>query len=92
MFPFRICLFSILISVAFPLAAQSAERPNLVAASACAIDADSGRVFFEKNIDEQRPVASTQKLLTALIIAEAGNLDEMIPVKRTDGQVQPRNL
>jgi len=89
---FRVLIFAALVSVACSVAAQSAGEPQLVAASACAIDANSGRVVFEKNIDEQRPVASTQKLLTALIIAEAGNLDEMIPVMKTDGQVQPRNL
>lgn len=47
---------------------------------------------YGKNIDEKRPVASTQKLLTALIIAESGELDKKIPVMRTDGQVPPRNI
>lgn len=65
---------------------------RLVAESAMAVRLDQRLVVYSKNIDEQRPVASTQKLLTALIIAEAGNLDEKIPVRRTDGQVQPRNL
>lgn len=74
------------------LLAEPIPGPELVAASACAIDASTGRLLFEKNVDEQRPVASTQKLLTALIIAESGNLDEMIRVASTDGQVQPRNI
>lgn len=73
--------------------AQEAVQPlQVVAESAIAVRVDKRLLTFSKNIDEKRPVASTQKLLTALIIAEAGGLDDRIPVKRTDGQIQPRNL
>lgn len=65
---------------------------EIVAKSALAIRLDTSVVVFAKNIDEKRPVASTQKLLTALLIAEAGNLDARVAVQRTDGQVPPRNL
>ena len=75
-----------------PLVAVPITEPILVAESVVAIDATQGKVLYEKNSEEKRPVASTQKLLTALIISQAGNLDEKIPVKSTDGQVQPRNL
>lgn len=66
--------------------------PEIVAESAMAINANTGQVLMAKNIDQKRPVASTQKLLTALIIAESGDLEERITVQRTDGQIQPRNL
>lgn len=66
--------------------------PQLFAESAMAIDAVTGQVLLAKNIDQKRPVASTQKLLTALIIAESGNLDSRISVEKTDGMIQPRNL
>lgn len=65
---------------------------ELVAESALAIRIDTSLVVYAKNIDEKRPVASTQKLLTALLIAESGDLDSRIAVARTDGQVPPRNL
>lgn len=68
------------------------SRIALVADSALAIRLDTQIVTYAKNIDKKRPVASTQKLLTALIIAESGELDKKIPVMRTDGQVPPRNL
>jgi len=79
-----------------PEVAVSVEGPlsdiTLVAESALAIRVDTQTVTYGRNIDEKRPVASTQKLLTALIIAESGELDKKIPVMRTDGQVPPRNI
>ncbi|MEM7601109.1 MAG: serine hydrolase [Verrucomicrobiota bacterium] len=73
-------------------AQQAVPRVQLAAESAMAVRLDQRILTFSKNIDEKRPVASTQKLLTALIVAESGRLDEKIAVKRTDGQIEPRNL
>lgn len=67
-------------------------QPTVTAQSVFAVDARDGRIIYKKNISEQRPVASTQKLLTALIIAESGDLDRKVPVKSTDGKVEPRNI
>ncbi len=94
MISFRILFFGLVWSVlCCPLIAQDRPaQPPLIAASALSIDAETGRVIYTKNIDEKRPVASTQKLLTALIIAESGKLDERITVEKTDGMIQPRNL
>ena len=54
-----------------PAGAVSARR-------AYVIDAVSGRVLFEKNADEQSLIASTTKIMTALIVCEQCNvLDRM---------------
>ncbi len=45
------------------------------------VDARTGAVLHEKNADQPRPAASTQKLLTALIIAETGYLDRPVRVE-----------
>lgn len=66
--------------------------PRISAASAIVVDARSGRVLHEVNADQQRPVASTQKLLTALIVAESGNLDELVTVAAPDTWCEPSML
>ncbi len=52
------------------------------AAGAVLMDAESGRVLYEHDAHTPRLIASTTKLLTALVAVErAGDLDEVIAVK-----------
>ena len=52
------------------------------AASAILMDAESGRVLYELDAHHPRLIASTTKLLTALVAAEqAEDLDEVVTVK-----------
>jgi len=69
-----------------------ASAPVTIASSAMMIDAKSGTVLFFKNPDVERPVASTQKLLTALLIAEHGGLDRAVRVSEEDCAVEPTKL
>ena len=48
--------------------------------SAVLIDKESGRVLFEINKDEPLPMASTTKIMTALITLEEENIDEYFTV------------
>jgi D-alanyl-D-alanine carboxypeptidase (penicillin-binding protein 5/6) len=75
-------------------AAVSDERgvPVVSAGSAIVVDAANGNVLHAVNADQRRPVASTQKLLTALIVAESGNLDEKIRVVASDTWAEPTKL
>ena len=66
--------------------------PEVAAESVILCDASTGRVLYEKNPDQPRAVASTQKLLTALIIAEAGDLSAKVHVEREDGMCEPTKL
>jgi D-alanyl-D-alanine carboxypeptidase (penicillin-binding protein 5/6) len=66
--------------------------PKIQSAAAIVLDARTGRVLHEINADEPRPVASTQKLLTALIIAESGNLNQEIVVQPSDTWAEPSKL
>lgn len=69
-----------------------AGAPSLVADSAILVDARTGEVLFQKNADKHRPVASTQKLLTALLVSRAGNLESAVTVAPEDTRVEPTKL
>ena len=50
------------------------------AESAIVIEASTGRVVFEKDADSRRPMASTTKIMTALIALEAGDTARQVSV------------
>lgn len=63
------------------------EPPPLEADAYCLVDASSGRVLASKRGWESRPVASTQKLLTALVVLDSGDLDKTVTIQREDTAV-----
>ena len=69
-----------------------ANAPGLAAQSAIMIDARTGEVLFQKNADAPRVPASTQKLLTALLVSRRGNLDAMVTIAPEDTRVEPTRL
>jgi len=66
--------------------------PSTGAKSVMMVDARTGQTLYEKNADEIRQAASTQKLLTALIIAEHGFLDQPVRVESIDTMAEPVKL
>lgn len=70
----------------------SSSVPAIHADSFLLIDAATGRHLASKNAYTRRSVASTQKLVTALVIVESGNLDKPVKVLSTDLRVEPTVL
>ena len=60
----------------------SATRPRVAAASALLADLDSGRVLWQRNPDERRPIASVTKIMTGLLVVEATDPDEVVTASR----------
>lgn len=85
---------ALLTALALPILAATTTRAEISvsAKSAILLDANSGKVIYKKNDTAQRAVASTQKLLTALIVAEAGDLDKKITIELVDTQCEPFKL
>lgn len=85
--------------VCFPVPAQ-AQGPAVSAESAVLISAQSGQVIYEKNAHERRAMASTTKIMTALLALEEAErsgdpvveiTQEMVAVEGSSMGLQPGN-
>lgn len=74
----------------FLLSFGAGAVPSVSARSAILIEANTGQVLFEKNADEELPMASVTKMMTALLVLErVPDLSELVTVSesavRTEG-------
>lgn len=70
-------LVFILIFYGFSAVASSVE---VTAQSSVLMCADSGQLLFEKNAEERLPMASTTKIMTAILAIESDRFNQMITV------------
>lgn len=64
----------------------------LAARAALCLDMKTGAVLYEKNADVMEYPASATKILTALLVIEAGDLDKVVTVELGDTKVEPSAL
>lgn len=62
------------------------------AQSAVVLDGTTGRVLFEKNAYERRPMASTTKIMTALVALENGSLGDVVMVSGNASGVEGSSI
>ncbi|MBQ9140708.1 MAG: D-alanyl-D-alanine carboxypeptidase [Lachnospiraceae bacterium] len=74
------CLVCLVSLSGFPVSAQVPAETELYAKAAVLMDADSGRVLFEKNGQEILAMASTTKIMTCILALENADLDEMVDI------------
>lgn len=67
-------------SAVMEVRAESEEPDNLYAQSAVLMDADSGRILFSKNGQQEKAMASTTKIMTCILALEYGRLDSEMTV------------
>ena len=84
----------LVLAVLLVLLAQGARSQDLALAaqSAALVDSYSGEFLYTKNPDAKEYPASSTKILTALIVIEAGNLDQIVTVAPEDTKVEPSSL
>lgn len=70
----------------------AASAPKIRAASYLLVDANTGIPMVTHNADVSRGVASTQKLITAMVVLDHGNLDKRVTIKSSDLNVEPTRL
>lgn len=86
LFVFFICLW-----ITNPTQA-SLPVPKIYGQIAILFDVNTGEVLYKKNDTLPTPVASTQKLLTALVVAKAGGLDAPVQIEKIDTLAAPVKL
>ncbi len=72
-----------------PAPAVVKDESGLIAEGAIVLDAFTGEVLFEKEGAAVFYPASATKILTALLVIEAGGLDEEVEIMLEDTQVEP---
>lgn len=50
------------------------------ASSAIVMDTENGRILYENNIDDKKLIASTTKIMTAIVAIEYGDLEKVVTV------------
>ena len=75
-----------------PVAIPSSAPRTPRCASACVMDALTGKVLFSHNGLQHRQVASTQKLVTAMVVMEHGSLDKKVVIQPSDTKADPTKL
>lgn len=65
----------------FTLTSQAVDYPKVSASGAVLIDADTLEILYEKNAYEKRSMASTTKIMTALIAVQSGCLNDIVVIR-----------
>ena len=74
------------------LSCSAAEQPEISAVSSVLMEAVTGEVLYEKNAREPRPMASTTKIMSALLCLESGDLDTEFTVDSQAIQVEGSSM
>ena len=76
----KLCGALLTLTMLLALLPCRAEAVQLSAAAAILMDADSGEILFEKDAGRCMRIASTTKIMTALVVLEQASLDDTITV------------
>jgi D-alanyl-D-alanine carboxypeptidase (penicillin-binding protein 5/6) len=80
----RATFLALLLSAVLPGFAAAAKEPAVSAPSAILVDAVTGEVLYEKDPDQRRAIASTTKLMTALLTLENADMDDVFSAASYD--------
>lgn len=64
--------------IQIPAATAKPDSPSLHATYACVMDSGSHRILYGKEADTQAPMASTTKIMTAILALESGRTGEIV--------------
>lgn len=65
------------------------NQPGLATGSYVALDVEKNQIVLAYDDTQKRPIASLTKIMTGLLVSEAGNLAHMVTVSGTAAAVEP---
>ena len=69
------------------------HQPDVKSSAFLVIDESNNKILFSRNADEAAPIASITKLMTALVVLDAGqDLDEVVEITRDDANLERTNV
>lgn len=68
------------LSALIEVSSSITDEPTINSRAAIIYDRTSGSILFGKNENEQRKMASTTKIMTAIIVLENANLDDIVTI------------
>ena len=71
-----------------PKKADSSAYPKIEATAAVVIDTKSGRILYAKNADSRRAMASTTKIMTAILAIENGKLEDKVKISKRAASIR----
>ena len=80
---------SVLLFTVCCLLCTAAFADEVRSRAAVVMDASTGKILYAKNPDLRCPPASTTKLMTALIVLENANLNDIVKISRKAAYVSP---
>jgi len=88
----KICVLLCFALFLFSLSPRSAYATSVSAQFACVMDAQTGQVLFEKNAYRNHSMASTTKIMTALLALELGNPDASVSISKNAAGTEGTSL
>lgn len=76
-----ILLGTILMAIMAQPARAAEETPGISAKTAILVEAESGEVLYEKDADEPMLIASTTKIMTALVVLECCDPEQLVVIE-----------
>lgn len=85
-------LLCLLLCVLLCVPVCAADAPDNSARSCILVCMDGGRVLYEKNADEFLPIASTTKIMTAMLVLESCKLDDEVVIPPACADVEGSSM
>ncbi|KHD38206.1 D-alanyl-D-alanine carboxypeptidase [Clostridium acetobutylicum] len=85
---YRSIVLALIVCILTPANFAKADKLNLNARCAIAIDSNTKMILYEKNADMIVPMASTTKIMTSLVAIKYGNLDKKFTISKKAASIR----